>query len=1813
MTIGVISYRLEGLVQALSGHPEATSILHGVLQPPPGGEGIVQAIAGLLESYESLSNVLVHDIPLLKKATLIALQNGCIQSNLNAFRTTKGRQDPLYGKSHEYPLIATWACRCVVLQGRRLASDLVMIGLAIWRCKHPFPQQIPRPISELAGLCRKVRTNNRYSPLNDFVIDADAGFASNLIKLAAFDEFNKSEKGLRLISDALNDLQAAKVGGASPRDTPSIKPRENFPTSKERKLLTTEPDDIEQIRQNSGPDIPAPVVTRTYRQPVDPDSEINLEHSIRQPISTPEAQAFSRTGHFVRLRSARYRNALDNQFLPWSWNRLNSFEIEYLVECITSCSAETQKGALLCLLTLVTSADTQELSTATLTSVILAQAISLQLCPSAALWQRRTLDLPSRFAPSPGQRQFLSKEVNALPLPMPNLLVSLLNDWTDHTQDTGSLFSILSIASADEALTLMNEFLGACRQRNPRFRANPARLRAVVFQAVVNETGDDIPAVHAANSPEFALNVGHYYYSSGADTISIRYQQAMLSVGLPLTGSTLQHDGRVGSRLHIEPARIQGWVASAANRLNWITIGKGPWPYKRLCDAQRDMACYSLLLLQAATGHRQIKAFSLDRGSVDPAGWAMVQDKFVAESHESRLVALGNIAATQIKNYFSHLRGLAQRLRREAPALANFLNAKLPTPGENHACPLFFILPDTPKALPRPLGTADVMAWLNLPESLPANLFRHQFVTQLREHGLPGEWVSGLAGHIALGQQMFGQYSAVAPAQIWDEWQRTSDDWLTTLGFSVRVGLPVIPKTGIPGELFPTRIPNARKPSVRQLSRKQLLSALREIAPNATRENVKSDISTQEKVIEFIASNSELSATQRARINNLFVSWLNPSRTPTTLSASVGFMESNTAEPSPLSSQHLMWLERARELRCQFAAWLDKAAQNKVEIHDPMIPAVLALIIEAGMTHKAQIANVLNAGNELIQSHLENQWLEWHDGQRLIRWWPDDLTNLLLLKARSSNEYAGKRPTAEGKNRQRADFLNLLERTLREDFEISHAWNLRRTHQLGQHPCVDAVLQACQTEQRHHWPPIVATYAAGEIKPWAISRGNLLRLMTGMRECDALDSTPVDLPPPLFRNARQPDLITAKRAITDMLRAIRDAAFTDSGTKSKASRSSLREKIHLLQRSWQQAEHATLLPLLAGYAAELLHRRSNSKFYEFSTVADYVRSVAFPLLELALREDWLALDSDVIEDHLLSALNYADSKVHRPRLALRLRYFHEYCVEEYGLDPIDFGALDQAFGHRDSAVSAAWITERDFELAHSLLLQDPHATEHERESHALILTLCFRFGLRIGEVLRLTTADIVPGKPLVILIRASRWGRPKTDAGFRQLPNLFMTASEIEMLQRRITRVSHVAGPGKWPLLFGQQDDPMIRDDRYANARSVLNALKLATGNKSARTHHCRHAFASMFLLQALDGRVPWSITETSSDRLHLYRTLLGPTHPSRRIVFALSQYLGHASPSTTIQNYLHSFEFLQATLTRSRPKLNLNQQTLSYFSDLTHENIRQRSRRSTSMASFWHDLIVHIRKKARLADAASLLTDQIPDASSLPATACLSQRMPFVRMLRCLIALTEGYSIEAISMRLGVAAKALETWRLRAIALRDRCAYQWPGIEGWTAEGSPERMLPAKDAEKLGVLARYADNLHFRDRLAERLDAIAYREPAATYAAASIWMNHYRRCSAGLLILDTSDRLKFTWLIEQLGGRAVPTARASQTHMVGGVLPRNRRYPTSWMSNVGRTHSPLLSAQFHEAEADKLHSRHLAMKEFHLLLWLLLIRDGIQ
>ncbi|MGP8289246.1 site-specific integrase [Vreelandella zhanjiangensis] len=375
-------------------------------------------------------------------------------------------------------------------------------------------------------------------------------------------------------------------------------------------------------------------------------------------------------------------------------------------------------------------------------------------------------------------------------------------------------------------------------------------------------------------------------------------------------------------------------------------------------------------------------------------------------------------------------------------------------------------------------------------------------------------------------------------------------------------------------------------------------------------------------------------------------------------------------------------------------------------------------------------------------------------------------------------------------------------------------------------------------------------------------------------------------------------------------------------------------------------QNGVMVTLLATWCKTLIRTggRVKSKL-TISTVATYLSIIARPLithehtideLEIATTDEWEKLYETVLND--------AKTPASRIRTQSRLRDFHHYLSNFYAVPPIAF----EAAGQQQRRVDVNIITPAEYRRAIAMI-ESSKQTKRFKTMQQLALILGYRLGLRRNECASLLLHDIayLPDRPEIsgdVIVRANTFHSGKSYSATRRLPLWLLMPEERALLtdwvQQRRGEVMTLSGEKQ--LLFCRSGDgnSLLKDNMLF--KPIQIALKAVSGDKNLRYHHLRHSFVTFTLLRLLergprellssewatDDNGQIAIPNVSVDISDL-AGLPPLSRPSRKRLWQLALWAGHASPDETLSSYSHSLDWvLGKTLSRRFDlALNIDQQ----------------------------------------------------------------------------------------------------------------------------------------------------------------------------------------------------------------------------------------------------------------------------------------------
>ncbi len=351
-------------------------------------------------------------------------------------------------------------------------------------------------------------------------------------------------------------------------------------------------------------------------------------------------------------------------------------------------------------------------------------------------------------------------------------------------------------------------------------------------------------------------------------------------------------------------------------------------------------------------------------------------------------------------------------------------------------------------------------------------------------------------------------------------------------------------------------------------------------------------------------------------------------------------------------------------------------------------------------------------------------------------------------------------------------------------------------------------------------------------------------------------------------------------------------------------------------------------PCIAGFALRLLQHRklSPASAKRFSLlIATRLGSRMGDLDPGTLDIDELEeLYRKVLDDDLDSASDGDDQQLPQSKRTTvkALLLFHHYLQLVSSVGPLR--ALKNRLSIQDLLpVDANFISIDEYRLVLTFLAQDKTLNDpYRRTALQLLVTLCFWLGLRRDEALFLRVSDLDAAGHLHIRPYARR--KLKTKNSNRSLPAaLLLPERDFAELKQWVGKRAAASKTGGEALLFSNPDDASrVLDPDYVFSR-IANAMREALCDRSLKLHHLRHSFATLLaarLLPQTQGfakvflkRHPLTAEWlTNKNARQQFRTLLfGTDQVHRADLQAVAHLLGHSSPATTVEHYVHCLDWV--------------------------------------------------------------------------------------------------------------------------------------------------------------------------------------------------------------------------------------------------------------------------------------------------------------
>jgi len=1229
----------------------------------------------------------------------------------------------------------------------------------------------------------------------------------------------------------------------------------------------------------------------------------------------------------------------------------------------------------------------------------------------------------------------------------------------------------------------------------------------------------------------------------------------------------------VGSRLAPQESYIKEFI----RKLQQDCAKSSSGDVNSLAKSHNSQALYTLQMLNVATGHRAVSDPFFELYCFDlTEKMILIEEKVVSASHATRLAWLPPLAIAQFEHYLAHLRSLSRLLRGLDPALANQIWAITET-NFRHPIPLFFFLEVHDEKLEWiRIQPATLESMLGDKWQLPLNTNRHLLSTWLHKNGCPSELIDAQLGHVEAGCYPFSGRSVLSPEGIGKiicpllQRYLFEQGWKAIKGIEAPSRYPIILPSSKSKDLQPTRLfgPQARSANREAGWRKDatvVISLIENAMPAGSSKIIPDELidSLQDKLL------GDFSDDGRVLIRlSLFRRHLISLRRKGYQVKIPGRLALISREPACFTIESSKDAAQFRGIRERFLTYLSSQSGNS-PTPELRIAEILVSSCIFGAQTSPQFLDVVAKGFRDRICRLGD--LVFVDVSRgptapVRRWFPDNVSWPLIVGYSKLVSADSAMPSTEKINDYLIEILDIIDAP-----HPRKPPSKRQTRIL-----LDHLASLARSYWRFRLPGSVRAYVEGEYACASIPLSNWVRFVSDKRgtfEPHLRAPDPLayidDIQPILRSEQAAIDYKQAKQCWADLTRCLGKSSESKSG--DALARSNARKKvIETRISSYLKNGKSDVPPILQLVAAWILHLShsgtSTTPDVRASTIATYARSIGEKLNALAYDADFLSLSDIAVEEVYRNVLETVSCE-NRGYVAGRLKEFHAFLVSSYAMPTLDWSEIVDEDSLEADTVDAGIVSLSEYYDALEAILSVQSCTRRDQLLRATILFFAYRFGLRTGEIFRLTVSDIIllDGE-LIVYVRNSIYGETKSSNGVRQLPLLgALSIAEHELVKQWLSHIETFSDGDHLAALFSDVESKRYIANRSTCVNAVVEVLRKVTGEPETRIRHLRHTCATrlhlaMFFDEAPSGFVGklykdlWGEMTPQAVR----SILIGDSRVSRRGLYAMALYMGHGSPDITHRHYIHLADvLLKDWIDRESP--NIDAKALAYAFQTSYANIRQlRSR--PNMDGSPVSLLQHFTRNSGIQEP----TLNFYSEQDSPEFDIALPAQPFLTpsdIDRLLAIATMRDSIDGLADRFLISEELVVSVLLSASAIQEKTGYTAFSIPTF----APDNFWTFSKVKRQDTLDKESRRVRsFLDRISD-----ANLLTPEVSGAMEIWERSFHSSSNCLLINKRSDLDQLLACLKLFG---IPS-KDFELHVPDDLVENNHGHWEStknWLSTLG-------------------------------------------
>ena len=1319
----------------------------------------------------------------------------------------------------------------------------------------------------------------------------------------------------------------------------------------------------------------------------------------------------------------------DQQFLPFSTNRLNQFEracLENWWQAAIARDAPESFRLLGAFIWIAVYTAKSVRMAATDISFSSQCRPDWSIDPDTLTLQKLAPRHPRGWKASSATSQWLEPLAGQLQVQLPDEVAAIISQHGSGRLSARALLDLWPSSPAHNSPEAM--FNDMCKHTPGLERVRSGMLAHVLEQGVFEATGDPVLGRLLASSSRSGLPGSCAY----AAFQTAEVHRGITAAGLappPLFPLNAQAQENIaGSELSPLDPLLREEIARVGQHIGRLAAG----PAENWLAHHNAVTVYMTAAILAATAIRPVSSPLESFGQVDwDEGYLFVVDKVASQRHDGRMVVLPSELVRLFQDfYLPHLRRLAASLSSQDPPLSQELQALSAGAASTVMPALFFLREDHARKSLRwfevsevTLDSMEVFSW-----PLPWNLFRHRTSTSLRRLGQDPEIIDGLLGHAEGGTATYGRFSARVRLQDLEAIRPALEQLFAALQFAP-------PQT--PGwDTTPLDFPDLTPGNSCLVEGTQFGSAARET--RRAKRHADALTEAQSEILRFVGERpvDSISADEWEMLSQRML--LNDSGTPRALGslryeALQDWIRQRWCADGTrprLKKRYLPALEERTLLSHQAIGSRQKVAAalhalqpileamelSRTSLRECLFYGTALTVLESRVTEPPLLRDLLVAKNFRLVHFDQSYYLEYSpdldiDSGCAVKRYPISVAAANFL-ARASTTKRGldmgkSSPPVEWQKLCKeigllAPHINTATATISEIAQLVHQANLLE-FPASLTAYLNGDLQSVGLPHRdwirlrHGAAGDFGTFKASETEsgseiledeqgPPRISPDQHEVHLSALVDRDTADhSPPTGMPDPAISQEASKKLFGEVRTIFR-----KHAAATAGGIGRRNMDAALCRALDQYRGS---AGRSCLL--LVEWVRHLL-RRSTRKgtLLRVSSVDRYFSSLSLCFLAVGFDHDLLACEEEDVTDFYLRLMD-ARSSIPDPtesspesgsevtrngyktlHLALQcLKDFHQTINAAFGVENPDWSEI---FSDGPSLlVSAGCITELEYLRINACLAPIPAQASVGDLQCAFINLLMYRFGLRGMEAACLLRSDWTEPAPdcVVLMVRSNHLRRLKSPASRRQVPLLFrLTAHERSIIEqwflvRQATPILHDKDE-LFPTEFGLDG----LEARRGLLKKIGTVIQQVTRNDQLSPHHNRHTFANRVadLLGLSTNLNPFDIGSAAHQNAR--RLVLGSEESTRRCSWAVARLLGHAQPSTTFRSYIH------------------------YFPNLANRSVQLQKFTQQDRSKYLQEKLIDLNRITLIHDYLSTFEQDSVTTTTSPLTA--TEALKFVRML---------------------------------------------------------------------------------------------------------------------------------------------------------------------------------------------------------------------